>query len=129
MGYALACAVPAGTIRVAQGVYSEHLLIMRTVALLGGYEAARWTRDAARYVTTLDGAYSSTVPGGYDKWWAASGTVLSDSGKLGLWYLGTLQHHKYDTMAYAESADWLAWTKWISNPVMSPGPQDADKGG
>jgi beta-1,2-mannobiose phosphorylase / 1,2-beta-oligomannan phosphorylase len=129
VSYAVARAAPAGTIRVAQGVYNEHLLITRTVTLLGGYEAVGWTRDLARCVTTLDGAYDGAVPTEYDKWWAASGAVLADGGKYRMWYLGAQWPDQYSTMNYAESADGLTWTKWMSNSVLVAGPQDADKAG
>jgi predicted GH43/DUF377 family glycosyl hydrolase len=57
----------------------------------------------------------------YDYVHAGPHTVL----KMGptdyrMWYEAILQSNNYTTVAYATSTDGLSWTKYASNPVMSP---------
>jgi hypothetical protein len=43
--------------------------------------------------------------------------VISDSGKLKMWY----QDSEQGVINYAESDDGISWTKSVSNPILSPG--------
>ena len=118
VGYALGRAAPADTVRVAQGVYTENLVITQPVILEGGYEAAGWKRDPARYVTILDGIGSPTA--GAD--WDASAlmcAVVSDSGKFKMWYQGYDPDFANPSIGYAESADGVHWIKYAVNPVLA----------
>ncbi len=58
---AIDAADPEDTIRVAQGVYTENLVITKGIILEGGYEASGWTRDIELYETTIDGNRSDSV--------------------------------------------------------------------
>lgn len=61
VAYALSQAVQFDEIWVAQGVYTENLVINSGVALMGGYEASDWTRDLESFTTILDGNHSGSV--------------------------------------------------------------------
>jgi hypothetical protein len=61
IGYALDQAGEGDTILVAQGVYTENLVITRTVTLEGAYKSAGWSRCLGRYTTTIDGNQSGAV--------------------------------------------------------------------
>ena len=60
IGYALDQAEDFDTILVAQGTYTENLVITKTVTLEGGYEPGSWSRRLDRY-TTIDGNQSGRV--------------------------------------------------------------------
>ena len=59
--YALSQAVQGDDILVAQGTYTENLVINNGIALWGGYESESWTRDLNNYQTVLDGNQSGSV--------------------------------------------------------------------
>jgi predicted outer membrane repeat protein len=61
ISYALSQAVATDMIYVAQGIYTENLVINNQVELMGGFEAAGWTRNIAVNTTTVDGNTSGTV--------------------------------------------------------------------
>jgi len=61
IGYALDQAEDDDTILVAQGTYSENLVITRTVTLEGGYEPVGWSRCLDRCTTTIDGNQAGRV--------------------------------------------------------------------
>jgi hypothetical protein len=61
IGYALDQAGEGDTILVAQGVYTENLVITRTVTLEGAYKSAGWSRCLGRCTTTIDGNQSGAV--------------------------------------------------------------------
>ncbi len=52
---------PGDRIRVAQGIYTENLVITKGIILEGGYEASGWTRDIELYEATIDGNRSGSV--------------------------------------------------------------------
>jgi uncharacterized repeat protein (TIGR01451 family) len=58
---AIDAADPGDIIRVAQGVYTENLVITKSLTLEGGYESSGWTRDIELYETTIDGNRSGSV--------------------------------------------------------------------
>jgi uncharacterized repeat protein (TIGR01451 family) len=60
IGYALDQAEDFDTILVAQGTYTENLVITKTITLEGGYEPGSWSRRLDRY-TTIDGNQSARV--------------------------------------------------------------------
>lgn len=61
IGYALGQAGEGDTILVAQGTYTENLVITKTVTLEGAYKSAGWSRCLGRYATTIDGNQSGAV--------------------------------------------------------------------
>jgi hypothetical protein len=61
IGYALDQATEGDTILVAGGIYTENLVITKTVALKGGYEAAGWSRSLVHNTTAIHGDGSSRV--------------------------------------------------------------------
>ena len=59
IGHALSQAADGDTILVAQGTYTENLVITKTVTLKGGYESEDWSRQRLRHcTTTIDGDQS-----------------------------------------------------------------------
>ena len=58
---AIDVAEPGDTIRVAQGVYTENLVVTKDLTLLGGFESSGWTRDIELYETSIDGNRSGSV--------------------------------------------------------------------
>jgi len=61
ISYALSQAGDGDTILVAQGTYTENLVITKTVTLEGAYESAGWSRCLDRCTTTIDGNQSGRV--------------------------------------------------------------------
>ena len=60
--YALSQAAEGDTILVAQGTYTENLVITKTVTLEGGYESEDWSRQCLCHCTTIiDGNQSGRV--------------------------------------------------------------------
>jgi parallel beta-helix repeat protein len=49
------------TILVAQGIYTENLIIHKGVTLIGGYESIGWTRSITLYETIIDGNRAGSV--------------------------------------------------------------------
>jgi predicted GH43/DUF377 family glycosyl hydrolase len=66
-----------------------------------------WTRFLAAPVITETG-------------WVGDPHVISDSGKLKMWY-NTWYEDGTGDIAYAESDDGISWAKSPSNPVLTPG--------
>ncbi|GEM_PF-1235626 len=61
IGYALSQAADGDTILVAQGTYTENLVITKTVTLAGGYEPMGWSQCLRHCTTTIDGNQSGRV--------------------------------------------------------------------
>jgi parallel beta-helix repeat protein len=108
------------TIRVAQGVYTENLLIDKPVRLEGGYEATNWTRDVEQYQTVIDGSNSRPVWGAWDETRVRYPTVVTDDGGYQMWYVG-YDRNEVGRIGYATSPDGLNWTKHPGNPVLGVG--------
>ncbi|NBD34649.1 MAG: hypothetical protein GVY30_01465, partial [Chloroflexi bacterium] len=104
-----------GTIRVAQGTYTENLSLYDVITLAGGYESAGWTRDIHTYETILDGSAHQTVRGDWDGSGIKSASVISDGGMYKMWYHGW--DLAYDGFGLATSGDGINWTKAADNPV------------
>jgi hypothetical protein len=51
----------AGTVYVGQGLYSELVVITRSVHLLGGYDETDWSRDIAENLTEIDAEGAGTA--------------------------------------------------------------------
>ena len=62
IGHALSQAADGDTILVAQGTYTDNLVITKTVTLEGGYEPEDWSQQCLRRcTTTIDGNQSGRV--------------------------------------------------------------------
>jgi hypothetical protein len=61
IGHALSQAVDGDAILVAQGTYTENLVITKTVTLAGGYEPVSWSQCLRHCTTTIDGNQSGRV--------------------------------------------------------------------
>lgn len=61
IGYALNQTEEGDTILVAKGVYTENLLITKTVTLKGAYEPIGWLRSLRNYTTVISGSGSNAV--------------------------------------------------------------------
>ena len=109
--------VPPATLRVAQGIYVENIVVDQPVTLEGGYEAAGWTRDIEQYETIIDGSSSRTNMGDWDGTSIHTSTVISDSGQFKMWYRGW--GLTTSGFGLATSPDGTVWTKHLGNPVMT----------
>ncbi len=54
INYAIGQAGIGDSILIASGTYTENVIVNQEVGLLGGYEAAGWTRDLSLYTTIID---------------------------------------------------------------------------
>jgi hypothetical protein len=126
---AVDAADPGDTIQVAQGTYTENLLVDVAVTLEGGYSGPPdWNRDVAMYETVILND-QATTPGDWDGAWIASPSVISDGAEFRMWYDG----HNLDNqvaVGLATSTDGMTWTKSIANPVLvgTPGEWDGGSG-
>jgi len=122
---ALTSAGDGDTILVAQGTYSEHLLINAQVTLMGGYAAISptWTRDVARYETVVV-SDDRTVPGDWDGDWLGSLTVIKDDSTYRMWYSAG-NEVAGESIGYADSPDGVNWFKSLSGPLLEAGPYGA----
>jgi hypothetical protein len=115
------------TIQVAQGTYTENLVVDVAVTLEGGYSGPPdWNRDVAMYETIIFND-QATTPGDWDGRAVLKPAVVSDGAELKMWYDG---HNLDDQVAVglATSTDGMTWTKSISNPVLVGTPGDWDGG-
>ncbi|MFQ5435473.1 MAG: right-handed parallel beta-helix repeat-containing protein, partial [Anaerolineae bacterium] len=55
-------AASGDVVLIAEGIYTENLAINQPYSLIGGYEAAGWTRDLNQYHTVLDGSNGGGGP-------------------------------------------------------------------
>lgn len=121
IGYALTQARDNDEVRIAEGTYTENLTIDTALSLMGGYEAAGWTRDLALHETIIDGSDAEIVAGDWDGSRVQKPTVIKDGSEYKMWYDGG------DLMGdvkvgFAYSTDGTAWTKDGNNPVLGPVP-------
>lgn len=86
VGYALDQAAAGDEILIAEGTYVETLPINRDVSLLGGYEAAGWTRDIAAHPTVLDanGADNSVIVISPDNEVTLEGLIVQGANHVGI---------------------------------------------
>lgn len=59
--YAAVLAQDNDTVQVAQGVYSETVVLTKSIQLLGGYDPFNWTREIAAYTTVISGNQAGSV--------------------------------------------------------------------
>jgi hypothetical protein len=124
---AVDAADPGDTIQVAQGTYTENLVVDVAVTLEGGYSGPPdWNRDVAMYETIILNE-QATTPGDWDGKQVAKPAVISDGAELKMWYDG---HNLDDQVAVglATSTDGMTWTKSMANPVLVGTPGEWDGG-
>lgn len=119
-------AQPGDAILIAAGTYVENLVIPKPLSLMGGYEAATWSRDLAQYPAVLDGSGSQPAPGDWDGRSVGKATVIRDDTIFRMWYdganlLGEVQ------VGLASSAGGVTWNKSAANPVLGGTPGDWDQ--
>jgi len=61
IGYGIGRTDAGGTVRVAQGIYTENLTLTKTIDLLGSYAPDWADRALARYATTVDADHEGAV--------------------------------------------------------------------
>ena len=113
------------TIQVAQGTYTENLVVDVAVTLEGGYSGPPdWNRDVAMFETIIRNG-QATTPGDWDGRQVARPAVISDGVEFKMWYDG---HNLDDQLAVglATSTDGLTWTKSVANPVLAGTPGEWD---
>lgn len=124
---AVDAADPGDTIWVAQGTYTENLVVSTAITLAGGYSGPPdWNRDVAMYETIILND-QVTTPGDWDGKSVVKPAVFQDGMSFRMWYDG---HDLYDQLALglATSTDGLTWTKSLSNPVLAGTPGEWDGG-
>ena len=107
-------------IKVAEGVYTENLIISKTVTFEGGYESLGWTRNVSIHETVINGSANQTVIGDWDGDQLGVPTVISDTDRYRIWYEGYNDGTSEYSLGMAESQDGISWTKYIGNPVLTP---------
>jgi predicted GH43/DUF377 family glycosyl hydrolase len=105
-------------IRVAQGTYTENLVIDVGVTLEGGYESSGWTRDLSQYETIIDGSGNQTVMGDWDGSQVLKPAVISDGTEFKMWFDG-IDLLGAREVGLAASTDGISWTKSLANPVLT----------
>ena len=116
-------AVASDTIRIAQGTYSETIVIDKSIALMGGYRAADWSCAIDTYETVLDGSANGIQYGDWDSEAVKYPAVLVDE-VLKMWYTG-IDIYGVERIGFAKSADGTAWSRSAENPVLDVGPAGA----
>jgi hypothetical protein len=124
--HAIDVAQPGDMILIAQGTYLENLVIPIQLSLVGGYDAAGWTRNLDLYPTFIDGSGSQPLSGAWDGQAVAKAAVIRDDNVFRMWYdganlLGEVQ------VGLATSAGGITWNKSTANPVLSGTPGDWDE--
>ena len=61
IGYAISQSIAGDVINVAQGSYDENINLSFQITIMGGFEAATWTRDIQLYETIIDGNQNGSV--------------------------------------------------------------------
>lgn len=106
------------SILIAQGIYTENLTINHPVNLMGGYEAAGWSRDLGQYETIIDGSGTPTTWGDWDGTAVAKPMVINNNGTYQLWYDGKNLKNEV-AIGYATSTNGITWTKALNNPILT----------
>ena len=116
-------AVANDTIRIAQGTYSETIVIDKSITLMGGCKAADWSRAIDTHETILDGSANGIQYGNWDSEAVKYPAVLVDE-VLKMWYTG-IDIYGVERIGFAKSADGTAWSRSAENPVLDVGPTGA----
>jgi predicted GH43/DUF377 family glycosyl hydrolase len=121
---ALALANEGDTILIAQGTYTENLLVESPLKLMGGYAAttSAWTRDIVHYETIV-ASDDRTVPGDWNGDWLGSPCVIKYGAAYRMWYSGG-NEIAAESIGYADSPDGVNWFKPVPGPVLIKGALD-----
>jgi len=79
--------------------------------------------------TKLDTAVLKPSPGTWDESAVAAIAVIRENGTYKMWYVGWSSSDNRTKIGYATSPDGITWTKYPSNPVMTPGTAAWEAGG
>lgn len=113
------------SVRVAAGTYVENIDVDHTVHLVGGYEAAGWTRDPDLYETVLDGSADQYFYGDWDGSGVRYPFVLQTGATLRMWFnavdLFGISRIGYATAPVGNPTNWTRHPTW----VLDAGPGDA----
>ena len=122
---ALAVAGNGDTILVAQGTYTENLVINAPVTLEGGYrvQAGNWTRDITQAETIITSG-DRTVPGDWNGDWIGSLSVIRDRYAYRMWYSAG-NDIDGESIGYADSPDGIHWFQPYPTPLLRPGALNA----
>jgi hypothetical protein len=122
---ALAAADNGDTILVAQGIYTENLLINAQVTLMGGYSplagtgVTTWTRCITRCETTIT-SDDRTIPGEWNGDWIGALSIIKDDHAYRMWYSAG-NEIEGESIGYADSPDGVNWFQPCNYSLLGPG--------
>jgi uncharacterized repeat protein (TIGR01451 family) len=93
----------------------------------GGNDSA-WQTGYATSTNSIDWSFyagnpvlANGNPGDWDEAEADSPSVINDGGTYKMWFHGCVADYSNCSIGYATSPDGVTWTKYGSNPVLTPG--------